>query len=99
MHTLNVAVRQALPGVRGHVLSAELQIFNLLNLVNRNWGQLRLPNNPFSPQVGVFQQVGQTPGLPSQSQPIFRFDPNTVRFTSKFAASNYQIQLAARYSF
>jgi len=99
VHTLNVSVRQALPAVGGHPLVVELEVFNLLNLLNRNWGQVRLPNNPFAPQVALLQPVGETPGPLSQAQPVFRFDPNTMRYNSEFPASNYQIQLAARYTF
>lgn len=98
VHTLNVSVRQAIPVMRGHTLTAELEIFNLLNLLNRNWGLLRLPNKPFLPQVGLLQQIGETPGAASQAQPVFQFDA-PPRYNSDFAASYYQMQLAARYSF
>jgi carboxypeptidase family protein len=98
VHSLNVSVRQAIPVLRGHTLTAELEIFNFLNLLNRNWGLLRLPNKPFLPQVGLLQQVGETPGAASQAQPLFRFDARP-RYDSNLAASYYQIQLAARYTF
>jgi len=100
IHTLNLSVRQALPSIGRHALTAELQIFNFLNLLNRDWGQLRLPPGPTGPrlaQVGLLEQVGQTVG--PLSQPVFRFTPNTAQFTSQYAASNYQMQLAARYTF
>jgi len=98
IHTLNVAVRQFLPPAGGGRLAIELQVFNLLNLLNQHWGQLKLPSNPFRSQVALLRQVGQTPGPASQSQPVFQFDPATSRYDSRVPASNYQIQLAARVS-
>jgi len=99
VHTLNVSVRQSVR-FGGHTLSAECQVFNFLNLLNRGWGQVRLPNDSDAlSRVGVLEQVGQTPGRASQSQGVFHYDEGFRSFTSQNLLSNYQVQLGARYSF
>jgi len=101
VNTLNLSVRQSFPGVGTHTVSAELQVFNLLNLLNGRWGHVTLPAtvSTATAQVNLLSQTGQTAGSRLQSQPIFRFDPSTRRFGSNNVDSYYQIQLAARYSF
>jgi hypothetical protein len=94
VHTTNVAIRQSLPSVRGHTLSVELQIFNALNLLNRGWGLYQ--EEPFT---ALLTHVRQTAGAVGESQPIFRFTPSTTAFSARNAESNYQMQLAGRYSF
>jgi hypothetical protein len=100
-NTLNLSIRQSLPVAGTHTVSAELQVFNLLNLLNSRWGHVALPGtvNTVTAQVNLLSQVGQTAGSRLQSQPTFRFDPSTRRFGADNVDSYYQIQLAARYSF
>ena len=100
-NTLNLSIRQSLPVVGTHPLSAEVQVFNLLNLLNSHWGHVALPGavNTVSSQVNLLSQTQQTAGSRLESQPVFRFDPATRRFASDNVDSYYQIQLAARYSF
>lgn len=93
VHVTNASIRQSLPIVGRHALKLQLEIFNVLNLLNKDWGQVQVPN------VSLLEQVAQTPGTPSQSQPVFRFDPTRQRFDSENIESSYQIQLALRYSF
>jgi hypothetical protein len=93
VQTNSVSVRQQLPNWGSGTPSLQLEVFNFLNLLNGNWGRYRTPN------TALLTHVGQTAGLPWETQPIFRFDPNMRRYESQNPASNYQIQLAARYSF
>jgi len=86
-------LRQRLPSWGGRTLSLQLDVFNFLNLLNGRWGRYRIPN------TAVLTHVGQTGGLLWESQPIFRFDSKIHRDDWQNPASNYQIQLAARYSF
>ena len=51
------------------------------------------------PNAVILQQVGQTAGPASVSQPVFRFDTRRSRYSSENVESAYQIQLALRYSF
>ncbi len=64
-------------------------MINLLNLLGADWGLVRLPNTA----------LGQTPGPPSASQPIFRFDPAFKPYDTQSADSYYQLQFPVRYSF
>jgi len=93
VQTANVSLRQRLPSWAGRTLSLQLDVFNFLNLLNGRWGRYRIPN------TAVLTHVGQTGGLLWESQPIFRFDSKIHRDDWQNPASNYQIQLAARYSF
>ena len=93
VHSSGLAVRQALPALRGHQVSLELEIFNVLNLIHRNWGLNRVPNT-----IPV-RQVGQTAGPATSSQPVFRFVDGWRAYSTDNAESAYQLQLALRYRF
>ena len=96
VNQLNLSVRQGLPSVRGHRLVAQLEVFNFLNLLNREWGAFSLPY-PSSAPTGtatLMTHVGQSGG-----QPVFLFDPAMPRWNSENPDSYYQIQFSARYSF
>jgi len=88
-NTTNLSLRQSLPTRRGHTLMLQLDIFNLLNLMNKRWGLLQIPNTALLTQV-----QGQ-----AAQQPIFRFDPAFLPYSSQNLYSYYQIEVAARYSF
>ncbi|HEX9582678.1 MAG TPA: carboxypeptidase regulatory-like domain-containing protein [Gemmatimonadales bacterium] len=93
VHTTALALRQALPAPRGHALSVEIQVFNLLNLLSPSWGLVRTPD------TAPLSHVGQTASALPDAQPIFRFDPAFRPYNTDSPESYYQIQLAARYSF
>jgi hypothetical protein len=100
LHQTNVALRQALPVVTRHVITLEVQVFNLLNLLDARWGRMQLPGGTVpttTNQIPLLSQVGETPG--AQAQPIYRFDVATQRYLTENVDSFYQIQLALRYSF
>jgi hypothetical protein len=103
-HRLDFSVRQTLPELRGQRLALQLDIFNLLNLLNRDWGQIELPTlSPNFPQQSALRVVGRTPGPLSQSYPILTFDSNLANrgaYVKQFGGSNaYQMQLTLRYAF
>jgi hypothetical protein len=93
VHTSSAALRQSLPTFAGHQATMELEIFNLLNLIRRDWGLFRVPT------TFLLQQVGQMPGAATTSQPVFVFDPSWRPYGTENAESAYQIQLALRYRF
>ena len=88
-NTTNLSVRQSLPVRRGHALTLQVDIFNFLNLVNKNWGLLKIPN------TALLTQVAAT----AAQQPIFSFNPRFLPYSSQNLYSYYQIEVAARYSF
>jgi hypothetical protein len=100
-NTVNVSLRQALPAVFGQTLTAQLDVFNFLNLLNANWGQQPLPPNGGG-SVPLLTQVGQTSGGltgPDGSQGIFTFDPATEKYERRHIGSAYQMQFGVRYAF
>ena len=93
VHSSQLSVRQALPGAGTHRLMLQLDVFNVLNLLNPEWGLVRLPN------VNVLDHVAQTPSAPNVSRSVFRFNPSLQRYNTANTDSSYQLQLAVRYSF
>lgn len=91
-HTTIASVRQAVP-IGSGALEAELDVFNVLNLLNAGWGRYRVA----SPQI--LEHVGQTTGPPQTAQPIFRFDAAATEWRTLRTESAFQLQLAVRYRF
>ena len=112
-HRFDLSIRQGLPSVRGQQFSVQLDIFNFLNILNNDWGQIRLPTlaatNNNQSALGV---IGRTPGPLAVSQPQFTFDSRLYQtdpnrkdflapkpFENRTTGSSYQLQLTLRYSF
>lgn len=91
-HTTILSVRQAIP-VGGHTFEAQLDVFNVLNLLNREWGEYRVA----SPTL--LEHVGQESGAADEAQSIFRFDTTRPEWTTLSTESLYQLQLALHYRF
>jgi hypothetical protein len=91
-HTTIASIRQAIPIARREV-EAELDVFNVLNLVNGSWGRYR------AARPRVLEHVEHTSGPTVASQPIFRFDPTRNEWETLPTESAYQLQLAIRYRF
>jgi hypothetical protein len=91
VNTMNASLRQSFEAFTGRDVSLQLEVFNVLNLLNRSWGLFRVPN-PW-----VLQHVGQTTGSPSQ--PVFHFNAAYAATSTQNLESGYQLQLSLRYSF
>jgi hypothetical protein len=91
-HTTIAAVRQPIP-IGGRALELELEAFNLLNLLNGDWGRYRVA------APALLEHVAQTPGSPEESVPVFRFDATAPKWTTLTIESSFQLQLALRYRF
>ena len=91
-HTTIASVRQAIP-IAGQGIEAELDVFNVLNLLNGRWGRYRVVD-PF-----VLEHVAHTPEPLETAQPIFRVDATRLRRTTLKTESAFQLQLALRYRF
>ncbi len=105
-NVFDISLRQSLPTIRGQTLALQVDVFNFLNLLNKDWGQQRFAG--VNSNVPILFHQGQTgsngvnggSAIPlTISQGIFSFDPNYKEFTSDNLASNYQIQLSVRYGF
>jgi hypothetical protein len=92
-NTTIASLRQTVLATGSHALTAQLDVFNVLNLLRRDWGQYRVGD------PALLQQVGEVPGTPGTAQPIFRFDLSKPQWTTVPAESAYQLQLSLRYSF
>ncbi len=90
VNTSNVSVRQSLPLLGGRAVSVQLEVFNVLNLIDRSWGIVAVPN-PW-----ILQYAGQT--TDAVARPKFTFDATRVS-NSQNAESGYQLQLSVRYAF
>jgi hypothetical protein len=100
-NTVNVSVRQSLPSVFGQSLAVQLDVFNFLNMLNRDWGQRPLPPAGGG-AVPLLTHVGQTAGSlvgPDGSQAIVTFDPTTEKYDRRHPGSAYQMQIGVRYGF
>jgi hypothetical protein len=91
-HTTVASLRQAIP-IRGAQIEIEADAYNVLNLLNPEWGKVRIS----APRL--LEQVSRTSGSMETSQPVFRFDSSRDEWTTVAGASAFQLQIAARYRF
>ncbi|MGH7553796.1 MAG: hypothetical protein ACREMQ_12290, partial [Longimicrobiales bacterium] len=91
-HTTIAAVRQTIP-IGERAFEAGIDVFNVLNLLNRGWGHYRVA----APRL--LEHVGQTSGAAGTTQPIYRFDTTRTEWETLETASVFQLQLAVRYRF
>jgi hypothetical protein len=103
-------VRQTLPEVRGNRLSAQLDVFNFANLLNRDWGVNRGSILSGFPQQQVLIVRSRTAGPNSNEKGTvgYEFDQrltdanNNPQYYQNFINSLgnvYRMQLTFRYSF
>src|SRR5205807_6198417 len=72
---LDLSIRQSIPQFRGHQLALQLDFFNFLNFLNKDWGQIKLPTlNPTFPDQRALIQTGRNAGPLNQSIPTFTSD-------------------------
>jgi Carboxypeptidase regulatory-like domain len=100
--SVNLSARQSIPTLSGHNLILQLDVFNFLNLLNKNWGS-QLFGSSNSPsfvtrRTWVQPTVGQPLKLASGAQGVFNFTP-FQQFSTTNASSNYALQLQLKYTF
>jgi hypothetical protein len=100
-HRLDLSLRQSIPQVRGQQVTLQLDFFNFLNFLDKDWGQIKLTSlSSTFPDQRVLVQNGRNPGPLNQSIPTFSFDNRYVNpFEGRTTGSNYQLQLTLRYAF
>ena len=85
-------MRQMIP-IGSQTVEAQFDVFNLLNLLNREWGRRRLANSV------LLEHVGQELEEAGQSEPVFRFvESDTDGFIDP-EESAFQLQFGLRYRF
>lgn len=91
-NTVIASARQAIP-IAGRALEVQLDVFNVLNLVNSDWGLRREAAPALLEHVGQMAETAQT------SRPVFRYDTIRRPWTTQPNESAFQLQLALRYRF
>lgn len=94
---LDLSLRQAIPTVRRQNLSLQVDVYNFLNLLNEDWGQVRTASSQST--LNLLTHVAQTGTDVRTSQGIFQFNPEFQEFNTQSLSSNYQVQLSVRYEF
>jgi hypothetical protein len=98
---VNLSARQSLPTLHGQNFILQLDIFNFLNLLNKDWGS-RDFGSTNSPQILARRSFVAAPGhtskLADQAQGVFNY-VSTNQFNTQNPASNYALQLQLKYSF
>ncbi|HEX6252475.1 MAG TPA: carboxypeptidase regulatory-like domain-containing protein [Gemmatimonadaceae bacterium] len=92
LNTTVASLRHTIP-VAGRSLEAQVDVFNVLNLLNSRWGLRR------EAVTGLLEHVGQTTDPAGVSQSVFHFDATRGQWTTLPEVSAFQLQLAARYRF
>jgi hypothetical protein len=108
----DVSIRQRFPSYMGQRITAQLDIFNVMNLINHQWGQIKSATLSGFPQQAILSQTGRTAGPLSTSVPIVTFNQSIMNNTQPFAsnagaffrsqtttANFYTMQLTVKYSF
>jgi len=99
---VNLSARQSIPTLSGHNVILQLDVFNFLNLLNKNWGSQYFgsTNSPtlVTRRTWVQPTAGQPLKLASGAQGVFNFTPFR-QFTNTNASSNYALQLQLKYTF
>lgn len=105
---MDFSLRQGLPEIGGQRLTAQLDVFNFLNLLNKKWGQNEFPNLGTFNNLAVLQVAGRSGSL-GEGQWNYRMAPAALNgiqendspysLNPNSPSNNYQMQLTLRYSF
>jgi hypothetical protein len=106
---MDASVRQTLPEFGGQQFTLQLDIFNFLNLLNKDWGQLEFPVLGTFNNQALLLTAGKQPGPLNTSLWNYNVANAVVTNVNSFnspwslnpnsAANNYQMQLSLRYAF
>jgi hypothetical protein len=98
---MNISARQSLPTLHGQNFILQLDVFNFLNLLNKNWGA-QDQGSSNSPSLLSRRSAVAAPGQPLKwangAQSVFIYTP-FQQFTTKNPSSNYALQLQLKYAF
>jgi hypothetical protein len=80
------------------VLTFTLDIMNVTNLLNKNWGLVYFSPNTYNSTASV-GLVPYIPAQTSQGYPIFKYQDPGKPYSVDFMNSRWQMQMGVRYSF
>ena len=95
-NTVNVSLRQSLRTLGAQNLTLDFEVFNFLNLINKNWG---IQPNTFGGSQTLLTQSGIVGGTLVTGHPSYTFNPTFTEFLTNNLQSNYQMQLQLRYTY
>jgi hypothetical protein len=90
-NTTIASVRQTVP-IGKRAFDAQLDVFNVLNLLNDDWGLRR------TAATNLLEHLSQT-GSGQDARPVFALNPTALKWTTLPNESSFQLQLALRYRF
>lgn len=106
---MDVSIRQTLPQISGQRLTAQLDIFNFANLLNKSWGRNYFPIVSTFNNQAVLNTAGRTAGALNTAQWNYNLNTSVQNGITTFnspwsvnpnsAGNNYQMQLTMRYAF
>ncbi|MCZ6754094.1 MAG: TonB-dependent receptor [Gemmatimonadetes bacterium] len=101
---LDMNLRQALPAMGNNLITLEVGVFNVLNLLDGDWGQIKTAGGGVFPNVNLIDVVSATNGVPNfvlDSQfPTNDGDPANATFTENGdPRSSWQLQVSLRYEY
>jgi len=99
---VNMSIRQTLPTLQGKNFIVQLDIFNFLNLLNKNWGARDFGSTNSQSLLTRRSYIitpGHTAKVADQAQPQFNYNVNFNQFNTQNVQSNYVMNLQLKYSF
>jgi hypothetical protein len=102
VNTLDATLIQSLPRIGGHTVTLRVDIFNLPNMLNGQWGLIRQAGGSTFNNVTFLNVTGTTAPVnhanPQSGIPIVQFQPTFVQYpTINTVGSYYQLQFSARF--
>jgi outer membrane receptor protein involved in Fe transport len=95
-HQVDLRLTQEIPTIRGHRLMLTLDILNVLNFLNKEWGWIKIPSsNPF---VMTFNSVGPSGTAEAGKARYYWTNPSDPSVPSN-TLSRWSAQLGASYTF
>ena len=90
---VDLRIAQVLPLVEGHKIELTLDVLNVLNLLNSDWG--------YNQSIFSTSQIVSLVGYASNNKPVYSFSKpaNNVPWTAESLTSRWAMQLGVRYTF
>lgn len=96
---LDFSARQSLHTLGMQHVILQIDAFNVLNLINKNWGAYPSGASTNDPFILIRQTFVGGNDLRTGAQAAFRYSPNFNLTTTQNASSNYRLQAQLKYTF
>ena len=95
-HELDMRIRSTIDLKNGHSISISMDMLNVFNFINRDWGRLVFVPNVVNSSFSLLNFVGIQNGTPQYQ---FNIDPNEEAWAVDLFNSRWRAQLGVRYNF